>query len=81
MAVTLQACFEIDLPTSTLETLQKSLHMPPDGTAYKLHTSAKAFCQQHPVLLPYLVRNGWLSDGGDLVLIVTQDEKVDQPVA
>lgn len=83
MGVKLQCCFDIDLPTAMQTMLDNSTKKAEDGT-YKFFTSARALCKEHPGLIPYMVKNGYLSGNCDLLLIVTPDyaEKlVDQPVA
>lgn len=54
-----------------------------DGT-YKFYTSARALCKEHPYIIPYMVKEGYLSGICDLLLIVTPDyaeTTVDKPVA
>lgn len=70
MGVRLQSCFEIDLPTLVEKMLEQHVQKAQDGT-YILHTSPRAFFKEFPMLIPYLVKDGWLEACCDFCLLVT----------
>lgn len=82
MGVRVQCCYDIDLPSAAIKLLEQSIVKAQDGT-YILHTSPRAFIKEFPMLAPHLAKDGWLTSGCDLCLIVSKedDTQVDEPVA